>query len=327
MAKSEPHYPPAPELQGELLLDVFTHRSLRQEGGGGDNERYVVLGEKVLEASMTHCVFLCYPQFGRQEIEVCVPVLCVLIRADPRNQEKVHTLLTDETFETWTNHYRFRDKLRYNANAADEVNSPQGAREIFYAYVGGVFSQATGPLTVNAWVYRLIVAPQDRQKFDAKLPFFPSQKFTPPLPSHTFPMQPPPPPPAPAPPTTQQLANMYPLRSRTSSMSSSKNMSTDDLSGASSTKPPSNGRVAYLPLFNEITTQRGLSVQYPADKKGPHHAPCWVVKCVGEYRADADPVSPIILINVQWVVQKWVLVQLRQSSLLRKKLQNRHFMP
>ena len=75
MYKAEPRYPPAPELHGELLLDVFTHPSLRLEAGGSqDNERYTVLGQAVLDASMTHCVFLCHPHFGRGEIEVCVIV-------------------------------------------------------------------------------------------------------------------------------------------------------------------------------------------------------------------------------------------------------------
>lgn len=74
MNKSEPRYPPAPELHGELLLNVFTHKSLRQDGGGGvsvDNERYAVLGEKVLEAGIIHSIFLTHPKWGRQEIEAC----------------------------------------------------------------------------------------------------------------------------------------------------------------------------------------------------------------------------------------------------------------
>lgn len=77
MNKPELRYPPAPELHGELLLDVFTHRSLRQEGGGSkDNERYAVLGEVVLEACITHCVFLCHPHFGKGEMEVCAVATC-----------------------------------------------------------------------------------------------------------------------------------------------------------------------------------------------------------------------------------------------------------
>jgi dsRNA-specific ribonuclease len=205
----------------------------------------------------------------------------------------VATLLTDQTYEMWTNYYRFRDKLRYNSRATDEVNSPEGARDIFHAYVGGVFSQATGPLLVNAWVYRLVVSPQERTKFEGKMPLFlPSQQQSPPQPTYPFPMPPPPPPPL-----TQQFSSPY-LRSRTSSISSVRNMSTDDLLGGASSAALSNGKVAYLPRFNEITTQRKMDVQYPAEQKGLQHAPRWVVKCVGEYRAETDFVSPTILIDV-----------------------------
>ena len=48
--------PPIPKLNGEVLLDVFTHRSLRFEGAPtdetseyGDNMRLATLGEALLE--------------------------------------------------------------------------------------------------------------------------------------------------------------------------------------------------------------------------------------------------------------------------------------
>jgi dsRNA-specific ribonuclease len=71
MHRPEPRYPPPIDLHGELLLDVFTHRSLRQDGGSGDNERYAVLGEKVFEASVTNSIFSSYPHLVGKDIEVC----------------------------------------------------------------------------------------------------------------------------------------------------------------------------------------------------------------------------------------------------------------
>lgn len=45
---------------------------------------------------------------------------------------------------------------------------------------------------------------------------------------------------------------------------------------------PGQPHLAFLPLFNQTATQRGLSVEYPATFTGPPHAGKWKVTCVGE---------------------------------------------
>lgn len=67
--------PEAPPLhEGELWLDVFTHRSLRQERESdqklNDNERYAALGEKVFEAAVTYCIFKRFPHYTKEAIAV-----------------------------------------------------------------------------------------------------------------------------------------------------------------------------------------------------------------------------------------------------------------
>lgn len=69
--------PPIPKLQGEIILEVFTHRSLRfhgapldQDSEYGDNERLAVLGEKVLEAAVTDALFRQRPMLKGTDIEV-----------------------------------------------------------------------------------------------------------------------------------------------------------------------------------------------------------------------------------------------------------------
>lgn len=64
-------FPPLPMLQGEMLLEVYTHKSLGKLAGLKDNERYVVLGTKAFELAVTQCVFRQFPHYSSKEIEVC----------------------------------------------------------------------------------------------------------------------------------------------------------------------------------------------------------------------------------------------------------------
>ena len=69
--------PPLPKLTGEIILEVFTHRSLRFPGAPinedseyGDNERLAILGEKALETAVTDTLFRKRPMLKAHEIEV-----------------------------------------------------------------------------------------------------------------------------------------------------------------------------------------------------------------------------------------------------------------
>lgn len=63
-------FPPLPPIKGELILNVFTHKSLRQPNGNDDNERYAVLGEKAFEAAVAYCIFLRNPHLRKKSAEV-----------------------------------------------------------------------------------------------------------------------------------------------------------------------------------------------------------------------------------------------------------------
>ena len=74
--------PPIPKLQGEIILEVFTHRSIRfpsapinQDSEYGDSDRLTVLGEKVLEAAVTDALFRKRPMLKGGDIEVRGPGL------------------------------------------------------------------------------------------------------------------------------------------------------------------------------------------------------------------------------------------------------------
>lgn len=66
-----------PKLNGEILLDVFTHKSLRFPGAPlddsseyGDNIRLAILGEAILQATVTDALFKKRPMLKAEEIEV-----------------------------------------------------------------------------------------------------------------------------------------------------------------------------------------------------------------------------------------------------------------
>lgn len=67
--------PPLPQIEsGDLILQVFTHRSLRRPNTTpeqyGDNERLANLGKVVLNAAITHTLFHSRPILRAAEIAV-----------------------------------------------------------------------------------------------------------------------------------------------------------------------------------------------------------------------------------------------------------------
>jgi dsRNA-specific ribonuclease len=69
--------PPLPKFSGELMLEVFTHKSLRPDLSGeptndeyGGNDRLAELGAKVLEMAITFCLFSKRPMLKAADIEV-----------------------------------------------------------------------------------------------------------------------------------------------------------------------------------------------------------------------------------------------------------------
>lgn len=74
----DPHLPPAPKIDGEAMLEVFVHRSMKFSGAPlngdspyGDGQRLQVLGDKVLEAAYTDVLFYKRPMLKADELKVC----------------------------------------------------------------------------------------------------------------------------------------------------------------------------------------------------------------------------------------------------------------
>lgn len=73
---TSPPVPPLPKISGDIILETFTHKSLRLEGSiysdehSGDNERLSELGEKVVQLAVTEILFRKRPILGISEISV-----------------------------------------------------------------------------------------------------------------------------------------------------------------------------------------------------------------------------------------------------------------
>lgn len=73
---SQQPLPTLPLLSGDLILDVFTHKSLRYPGAPvdnefGDNDRLALLGGRLLSTAMTLALFNKRPMLSSEEIQVC----------------------------------------------------------------------------------------------------------------------------------------------------------------------------------------------------------------------------------------------------------------
>jgi len=165
-------FPPLPQLNGDIILEVFTHPSLRSSTDGGHNERYTDLGAVALQAAVTTYLF-------KQETVLTAPEIV---------QQRAQ-ILTESNIEEWAAHYSLRDRLRYAPEAVQMIMKPAEACKLFYAYVGGVYI-SRGPQAVNDWIDRLlnpVAAPKEEEASNALEQDPPAQdtKLQPPQPELT----------------------------------------------------------------------------------------------------------------------------------------------
>ncbi|KAL4069757.1 hypothetical protein V8B97DRAFT_1969127 [Scleroderma yunnanense] len=265
------HWPELPKLSGKIILEVFTHKSLRLacHATYQDNERLSVLGHHILEMITTQLLF-CRRQKLRKET----------IEAQRR------ALLSTENIDTWSKWYCLRDELRYDPSIQSVVEEPEQGRLLFLAYVAAVYHER-GLVDVQKWIGALLrvttdtfkelqgidLEPEEKRikvEEPAPGPSVLSMKSPPPVKAaidfamkHYNPYANQPTPPQSAPPPLPPLpppASSSPF--------------------ASNPLAPAQPHLAFLPLFNQTASQRGLSVEYPATFVGPSHAGKWNVTCI-----------------------------------------------
>jgi len=135
--------PAIPEIGGEvdILLDIYTHRSLRSpnlqmNGEYGDTDRLAVLGAAALDFSVTRHLFLLRPHVSETEIQVCLYVI-------------------SESIDRWLQLYRMKEKLLVAPDARAVLDNPVEMRNYFLTFLGAVWVR-NGLSAVEDWISLLI---------------------------------------------------------------------------------------------------------------------------------------------------------------------------
>ncbi|KAG6817954.1 hypothetical protein H0H87_012422 [Tephrocybe sp. NHM501043] len=104
--------PPLPKIDGDtdIILDVYTHRSLRpnlvMNDDYGDTDRLAEFGDRILRLAVTYHYFSKRPMLQANEI-----------------RERSESALSNERLQGWLESYGLISKLRW-APGTDVVNSP-----------------------------------------------------------------------------------------------------------------------------------------------------------------------------------------------------------
>ncbi|KAH7930551.1 hypothetical protein BV22DRAFT_1139526 [Leucogyrophana mollusca] len=255
--------PEVPKLTGQIILEVFTHRSLRLacDARFRDNERLTVLGQQVLDMITTQLLFFRKPNLKVQDI---------------RTQKRM--LLADDTIDIWSKLYRMRDELRCDPQFLPKLEMPEQGRLLFHAYLGAVFEQH-GLNVVQEWIGALLrlstnlldnnemselgpratqtAQPTKRIKLEDTSTMMQTTPTASASTTHYNPYAQPALPPGPPPPRPPS-----PPRSLPNPLA------------------PAQPNIAFLPLFNQTAVHRGVAVNYMATFSGPPHAGLWTISCV-----------------------------------------------
>jgi len=283
-------FPVLPKISGDLILETYTHKSLRIMGSSisdqfPDNERLSKVGEMAIQLAVTNYLYHKVP----------------VIEANGMPGERC-SILSDENYELWVNHYNLRKQLRFTSSL--DIYTPQETRTLLNAYVGAVYEQH-GMRAVGTWILRLIdpdqlpvnpddstpsTLPPQKEVFrqfkqsnqrDVKrvksegavvgIPDSSSSIAATPAPPD---LQPPPLPPSVFPPGagvySSPPVNFLPAAVQ------------QQQPGANSPILPAlpSGGIHYLPKFNEFCAKQKFDYEYLAENHGSAHAPKWIVKCM-----------------------------------------------
>ncbi|KAI0695780.1 hypothetical protein C8T65DRAFT_664784 [Cerioporus squamosus] len=126
--------PPARQIDGEAMLEVFVHKPTNHDSPYGDGIRLATVGSKMLEAADAYILFQRRPMLRAEEIEAELSKL-------------------PEMVEKWVEGYGWREKVRHAAGV--DMRDPSETRHLMHAYVGAVAVGGGFPAVVS-WVGRLV---------------------------------------------------------------------------------------------------------------------------------------------------------------------------
>ncbi|KAH7916468.1 hypothetical protein BJ138DRAFT_1052838 [Hygrophoropsis aurantiaca] len=181
-------YPALPTLEGDIMLDVFTHRSMlsgiTHDTTYGDTERLAELGESVFEMIITYILHSERPVLQADEL-----------------MSKKERLMEADSISEWLSYYGLKNKVRCLPEVRETLDSPEETRFLFYSYIGALYS-VQGFHTVLNWISKLIDPaseprhPPSSNAMTGRAPsvFSSRSSVPPPPPSQPPPTAPPPPP-------------------------------------------------------------------------------------------------------------------------------------
>jgi hypothetical protein len=132
--------PTLPKIEGpniDLVLDVYTHRSLRPHDQElkeeyGDTDRLAELGAKILELAVTFHYYSKRPMLSASEVAVSSYQGHRFQNSTlPAIQARSSAALSDHNIAFWLKNYDLWGKLRYAPSERDNVNTPQARNSYF----------------------------------------------------------------------------------------------------------------------------------------------------------------------------------------------------
>lgn len=258
--------PPLPKIDGDvdLMLDVYTHSSLRSPGVSmnenyGDTQRLEDLGAKVFDLAVTVHLYNERP---------------VMNSAEEMRSKRIQ-FTSFATIDSWLDSYGLKKKLRI---APSEINAivtdPVEMTKYFHIYVGAAYI-CNGQDIVQNWISRLIDPNADvsmtsappRADVYVHPPRYQSPAYSQPQYAQPQYSQP-----------QYGHANTYSTPPRQPYFSPSQPSSPPP--PLPSNPMPSVGiSLVNLALVNQTAAQKGIHVSYPAEQVGPSHQPTWTVRC------------------------------------------------
>jgi len=139
--------PQLPELNGELTLAVFTHKSVTQPVATdrvdeslpyGSVDRLCFVGKNVFISALSTALYNKLPMLSYQALE-----------------EQLDALKSFANITKWVNEYRFKEKVICTPDARPQLSEEQETLALFYAYIGAIFHQH-GQVGVQRWIGGLV---------------------------------------------------------------------------------------------------------------------------------------------------------------------------
>ncbi|KAF8445627.1 hypothetical protein L210DRAFT_881288 [Boletus edulis BED1] len=135
--------PPLPSIEGDLLLDVLTRQSNRNNSSPPDNsehggvERLAELGDIVLGMTIMYILFQRTPFLSAADLS-----------------ERHKELMDDENIKHWLTCYNLKARVR-GLEDRSRLDDQTEERTLFSSYVGAVYVQKGFP-TLLTWISRLV---------------------------------------------------------------------------------------------------------------------------------------------------------------------------